>query len=758
MPGFILKENLDTSDDATDFDNDMTPDNETGGGNDPTILPIPELAVTKALTSSTPLLNGIFELTFRFNVENTGNTRMSNLTLSDPLPFAPAVIGMPTVTVTNIDATIPPNANFTYDGNGNDDLLAGNPVDRLEAGQSFRVDMTVEVDPSAFGALVQPVENQSTATGIPVDDSNNPLSNPTTGIPYIKFDISDTSDDGTGLPDGGDPSSDNPGAANDSGVGSEDDPTVISLPAVPQMEKAMAALPAALPNGNYSVTYLFTIDNVGGSELCQLGLEEDFASQFGCAFVGVLNTTAPAFSINLGGSILPTANSLYNGNTQTNLLNNDGCLYPGDQITASVTVEINPACAGISEPLANTATLSGEDTNSNPLTDDSDDATDLDGTPGADNETGNLDDPTLLDIPRVGVAKQQTGSTLLPNGNFVVTYSLVLQNTGNVTLNNVALEDDLATEFNPAFVSATTVSISGTANNLGALNGTFTGTSTTGSATVDGDDLLDRTGIMKPGETIVVEISVEINPTLVPPIGLTNQATGTASTPDGDNVTDTSDSGSDPIGTNGNGGPDDPTPLDLGPVPAITKAVNGVPTLLPNGNYLVRYDFAITNNGAGEMCNMDVFENLASQLGCAFISTTTPQIINWDNTSTNSTQPGFNTAFNGNTNDNLLIGDGCIFPGDAISFYIEVELDVACSSAPAPLANTATVSVEDTNGNVFTDDSDDSTDLNNDMTPDNDSGGEGDPTIVHVPELAMTKAVIGSAALANGNLQMDFPV
>ncbi|HHM21887.1 MAG TPA: hypothetical protein ENJ20_07665, partial [Bacteroidetes bacterium] len=548
----------------------------------------------------------------------------------------------------------------------------------------------------------------------------------------------------------------NPGAANDNGAGGKDDPTLIRLPARPRLIKAMTALPAALPNGHYGVTYQLTMENAGGSELCQLALEEDLAGHLGCAFVGVLNITAPIFAINGGSSTLPSLNSLYDGSTYTNLLNNDGCLYPGDRLVVFITIEIDPACTGVPQPMANTATFSGTDTDGLPQSDDSDDGTDLDGVPGPDNETGNDNDPTLLVVPQISLVKQQTASELLPNGNFLVTYILVVKNTGNEILENIAVEDDLATQFNPAFVQASVVSVSGTANNPGGLHPGYTGSGTTGSPAPDGDDLLNRTGTLKPGETIMAEISLEINPTLVPGAGLFNQATATATTPDGDTVTDLSDNGSDPGTPNGSGGSDDPSPLDLGPVPALTKAVNDLPVLLPNGHYLVRYDFTIRNNGAGEMCQIDLLDNLASQMGCAFVSTTTAQLISWDNASGNSTQPGFNTAFNGSTSDNLLTGNGCIQPGDGIAFYIEVELDLSCGNVPAPLTNLASLAVVDANGHPFTDESDDATDLDSNGTPDNDSGGEGDPTIVHLPGVGISKALIGSTALTNGNILLDF--
>ena len=217
---------------------------------------------------------------------------------------------------------------------------------------------------------------------------------------------------GTDLPGGGDPSDDNPGAENDQGT--DEDPTLVSLPPIPYLTKEITGPPTQLPNGNYSVTYEFVITNLGGSEFCMIGLTEDFDTQYDCAFVGVLGTTAPVLTNTSTLSTNPTLNSIYNGDTQTNLLGNDGCLYPGDVITMTTTVKIDINCTPQPDPLANQATVTGVDSESNPVEDDSDDETDLDMDMTNDNETGGTDDPTLLQVPDVAITKALTATKSLP--------------------------------------------------------------------------------------------------------------------------------------------------------------------------------------------------------------------------------------------------------------------------------------------------------------------------------------------------------
>ena len=340
---------------------------------------------------------------------------------------------------------------------------------------------------------------------------------------------------------------------------------------------------------------------------------------------------------------------------------------------------------------------------------------------------------------------------MLANGNMEVVFQLVVQNTGNTQLTDIAIEDDLASQFSPAFVGAMPVAINGTASTLGGLNTGYNGSGTTGSAAVDGDDLLDRTAILEPGEVIVVDIKVEIDPLQVPTAGLTNQATATGDDPNGDPVMDVSDNGTDPTDDT-----DEPTPLDFGPIPELEKTLASLPTPLANGNYELTFEYNLKNNGTSEFCQIEVLDNFNTRFGCAFANTGVPSLINFANNSGNSIPPTINLAYNGNTFDNLFTGNGCLFPGDSIQWLVTVEVTLDCDPVDSPLANIATVNAEGPDGDPVTDASDDEMDLDNDTNPDNETGGEDDPTLTYLPEIELTKELTGSMALANGNVELTF--
>ena len=84
------------------------------------------------------------------------------------------------------------------------------------------------------------------------------------------------------------------------------------------------------------------------------------------------------------------------------------------------------------------------------------------------------------------------------------------------------------------------------------------------------------------------------------------------------------------------------------------------------------------------MCAIDVFDDLATEFGCAYVDATDPSLIAWNDVSGMSTQPNFNTLYNGGSQTNMFVGNGCIFPGDDIQWSITVELEPDCS--PLPIA------------------------------------------------------------------------
>lgn len=122
----------------------------------------------------------------------------------------------------------------------------------------------------------------------------------------------------------------------------------------------------------------------------------------------------------------------------------DGELPPQQSMTYTVTYEMTQDDIDSGE-ISNTATVSTTTPGGSPVTDVSDNNDDTDG-----NET---DDPTVATIvqtPSAVATKEADIPTRLTGDIYEVNFTMTLENTGNVTLKNLVIEDDLAPFLAPA--------------------------------------------------------------------------------------------------------------------------------------------------------------------------------------------------------------------------------------------------------------------------------------------------------------------
>jgi uncharacterized repeat protein (TIGR01451 family) len=211
-------------------------------------------------------------------------------------------------------------------------------------------------------------------------------------------------------------------------------------------------------------------------------------------------------------------------------------------------------------------------------------------------------DPTPLQVtasPIIGTAKKVSSVVELGNGNFQLTYTITIQNFGNVDLNNVQVTENLSNTFGST--PFTVNRVSSPTGNL-APNNNFNG--------VNDTNLLTGTDTLAIGETKTIELVVTITPgnNLGP---YNNQVEAIAESPAG-STRDTSTDGLNPD-PDGNGNPNEnsnSTPLDLanppgtGPrlrlVKRITNATrSGVPISEINFNRVVNDPKDITDDALG---------------------------------------------------------------------------------------------------------------------------------------------------------------
>ncbi len=271
-------------------------------GEDVVIRALPIIGIAKRNTSITYVSDTQYDLTYRFRVENLGNLVLNNIQVPENLvPIFPApstftVPGGSTVTGAGLVA------NAGYNGSSNANLLGAGSS--LAVGASGEITIVVRLNPNdRFGPFV----NQVTGTGT---GSNGTV-------------VNDVSTNGTTSDPNGD------------GNPSENTTTSITIPANARIGIAKSvAAPVVQPDGTYLVTYTFTVKNIGNTTLTGVAVNDDMVATY----------PAPnSYTITAGptttGSL--TANTLFNGSSQQNLLNASSSLAPGQKETITLTVKVS---------------------------------------------------------------------------------------------------------------------------------------------------------------------------------------------------------------------------------------------------------------------------------------------------------------------------------------------------------------------------------------------------------------------------------
>ena len=248
-----------------------------------------------------------------------------------------------------------------------------------------------------------------------------------------------------------------------------------------------------------------------------------------------------------------------------------GTLNAGDTATLTLTGTVDAGQAG--NPITNITTAATGD-----QPDPTNAGNDLEETVSVDPLILGVDPLIVADL---GLAKSVVGEPVLTElGNFVVTFQLVVENTGNVDLANLSLLEDISTQFGPAFVSAGNLVLtslpSDPASNI-AVDSAFNGQTVI--------ELIDSSGgtLLTTGDSFTLQFDVEIDPRAVSdPLENQVEGSGDAVDANGNPIldssgnpitgTDLSDSGTDPTTSNpgdpaDNQSADDPTPFDPPPVP-----------------------------------------------------------------------------------------------------------------------------------------------------------------------------------------------
>jgi uncharacterized repeat protein (TIGR01451 family) len=338
---------------------------------------------------------------------------------------------------------------------------------------------------------------------------------------------------------------------NDDGDQSEDDEdNALVSPAVIGLAKAVSGV-VNNGDGTYAVTYLLTVENLGGVTVSNLAIYDDVVTQFAAI--------SPVGFAAIDGTL--AANSGWDGTTGSNVLAPGQSLDAGESGTVQISFTVTP---GVDPgPYDNTSTVVGTTPSGGTVADDSTDGVDPDpdddGVPVEATPT-----PVSFDeAPSIGIAKDvASGPTSNGNGSFDVTYTLVVENTGDVALTDVQVQDDLASTF-AAAQSWSVVSVDSADLTVSPVFD--------GDGSIDvlaGSDSLAVGGVGSIDITVVVTPGSELGP-------YWNTATAAGTSPGGTTVGDVSQDGpdADPDGNGNPGDNSDPTPVVFDELGNVTGTI-----------------------------------------------------------------------------------------------------------------------------------------------------------------------------------------
>ncbi|MBD2123303.1 hypothetical protein [Trichocoleus sp. FACHB-262] len=421
-------------------------------------------------------------------------------------------------------------------------------------------------------------------------------------------------------------------------------------------------------DGTFTVPYSLTVRNYGADAISNLQVTDDLATTF---------ANAAGFVVSGAQSPTLSVNPNFNGSSDRNILAPGNTLaatgQPGDTATITFNVTITPGAGpqGLG-PFNNSAIATGNAGNTT-VQDTSDAGTNPDQNGnGIPNEPGENDPTsvTLTATPKIGVAKQAGAAVDNGNGVFTVPYTVTVSNLGNVSVNNLQLAENLTTTFGPP--TTFTIAAAPTSSTL-AVNPAFNGNSDS--------NLLAGTTALAVGQTATVTFSVQVtaNGQLGP---FNNTVLGTGTGPGGTPAQDESTNGANPD-PNGDGIPEErqPTVVSFGETPKLGVAKQaGAVVNSGNGVFTVPYTVTVSNLGNVPINNLRLVENLTSTFGppTTFTITAAPT----------SPTLAVNSAFNGNSDPNLLAGTTNLAVGQTATVTFSVQ--VAANGQPGPFNNTVT--------------------------------------------------------------------
>jgi len=651
-----------------------------------TVTAAPSLIVTKRIepeptNAGDPVFSSVDQdVTFVIEVVNNGNVTIDNITVTDDLIAGTCTIGtlaptdsdsscvfVKTITQTDID-----NTSFVNTATASGDPRSGNLPDVSGAvtvvgpdpEPAFAVSKVANVsDYDAVGDIITYTYTISNAgnvtlTSEPVvfDDRIGTISCPALPLGGLlpTEDMQCTADYTVTQIDVDAGSVTNIVTVNslDVSTAAEATETVDAVRTTGLTLNKVATLPAGATTASVDdvITYTYTVTNTGNTTLTDVTVQDDQTSAAGTVAVTV------------GGDRLLTDNGEANNSIDGGDNGTWDTLGPLDVVTFTSTYTVTQADIDLGNDLSNTATVSGA------------------GPPGtpAPNDEITVDVPVDAADPSLEAVKTVSASTGTIAGS-TITFRISVENTGNVTLDNVVLTDTLRRTDNTSI------------------------TLTSGPTLVPSTDT-GVVGDLEIDETWVYEATYVLTQGDIDAGGITNSVLVESTAPDGTPADDTSGNGLP-------GGDDSPTVFMIPSEPSIL-AVKTITSSTVAVGETVTFEIDVTNDGNVTLTDVDVASDTLTRSNPAADPLTL------------TTQPSFVTATENSPSGTLLPNETATY----IASYVLVQEDIDAGG----ISNAATVTGTPPIGSAITDVSDN----------DSSAGGPDDPTalvVPSVPELSLNK-------------------
>ena len=377
--------------------------------------------------------------------------------------------------------------------------------------------------------------------------------------------------------DNGDEAEDSPGDTDEDPT---NDPTETPLAPAPSLVVQKTASSTGSSVGDV-ITYTIEIKNTGNVTVKDLVLTDTFTDAQGAALA---LTTGPSFVKNSGASAEKT-------------------LAPGETATYTATYAITQAAIDAGG-VKNVALVAGTDPLGTKVEDTSDNGDEAEDSPG-DTDEDPTNDPTETPLaPAPSLVVQKTASSTGSSVGDVITYTIEIKNTGNVTVKDLVLTD------------------------------TFTDAQGAALALTTGPSFVKNSGAsaektLAPGETATYTATYAITQAAIDAGGVKNVALVAGTDPLGTKVEDTSDNGDEAEDSPGDTDEDptnDPTETPLAPAPSLVVQKTASSTGSSVGD-VITYTIEIKNTGNVTVKDLVLTDTFTDAQGAALALTTGPSFV-----------------------------------------------------------------------------------------------------------------------------------